>query len=271
MSAFPKAEKWVPEAVVEAAMRIHADLSAEDFSPEGLAVLSRLISDPGMKLVWAELYKKKRIDHKTSEDFLHPARVTNRSSALEHRRQALELREKGGEENDLAASLLEAEATAEESIDVSTSDQRWNEQDRGAQIFLEQACRSAINIEPVFLSDLQDNAAKLRGIVASLREQSDILRSLGLDGEARKLKKLALTCEREVRNFEPNLSTDNPWVISRNRGNVRLKTYLVDLSISTKLIFGSKLFGTLATVAGVVFSCDVTVDQVRDLLRDPGV
>jgi len=269
VSPLPIIESWVPEAVIDAAVRLHADLAAEENPEEGLAVLSRLISDPRMRLVWEELHKTKRNDkYETTNEFLYPARVTHLSWAAEHRKQARELREKGGERNESAARLLEAEAAVEEGMGDLPSDSRWSEQDRAAQLFLKQACRSAINIEPTYFSDIQAKVAKLRTIAASLREQSVMLKSLGLKGEARKLDEIAADCEDEARITEPNLETDDPWVIIRDRGDPKLRTYVVDLSIPTVSIFGTPLYGTLATVANVVFGLNVlTAEKVREWLR----
>jgi hypothetical protein len=269
MSALPfnDPEAWVPKAVIETAAQLHAELSAENHSIDGLEILSRLIFHPGMKAVWTELYRRKRIKYESTEEFLHPARVTNRWSAAEHRRQAAELRRRGGEANESEASLLEAEADVEEDLDVSTINQRWSEQDRGAQLFLRQACISAIEINPIYLTELQDNATKLLQIATNLRQHSGVLLSLGLEAEARSLKMVAFGCDRNARDLIVDLATDDPWVISRNRGDLKLRTYIVDLSISTKSIFGTPHYGTLATVASVVFGSEITADKVRELLR----
>jgi hypothetical protein len=267
-SPLPIIESWVPAAVVDAAVRLHAELTEEN-SGERLAVLSRLISDPRMMLVWQELYKTKRDDkHETTEESLYPARVTNLSWAKEHRRQARDLREQGGEQNEAAAKLLEAEAAIEEGLGDFPRDPRWSEQDRAAQLFLNQACRSAINIKPEYLADIQAKVAKLRKIAASLREQAVVLKSLGMKREARTLDEIAADCEDEARISEPNLETDDPWIITRERGDPKLRTYVVSLSIPTLTIFGTPLYGTLARVANVVFGLDtVKPEKVREWLR----
>jgi hypothetical protein len=262
-------ESWVPDAVSDEAVRLYEQLATGKNPGESLAVLTRLISDPRMKLVWQELYKTKRDDkYETTDVFLYAARVSNSSWAAEHRKQASELRKKGGARNESAAGLLEAQAAVEEGIGDPPSDPRWSEQDRAAQLFLKHACWSAINIKPVYFSDIQVKVAKLRTVAASLREHSIMLKTLSLKSEARKLWEIADDCEDQARIVEPNLDIDDPWVIVRDRGDPKLRTYIIDLSIAAISIFGTSLYGTLATVANVVFGGEaVTAAKVRELLR----
>jgi hypothetical protein len=261
--SLPTIESWVPEAVADAAERLHAELAAESKS-DGLAVLSRLVSDPRMKLVWGELYKKKRDSkYQTTEEFLYPARVTSASWAAIHRRQ---LRKIGGKLNESEDRLLEAEGTFEESAADFPTDTRWSEQDRAVQIFLYHACHSAVDIQPVFLAGIQAKVKELRKVSESLQEQAVILQSFGMNGDARKLGEVAADCDDEAWNLEPNKPrADDPWIITRDRGDPKLRTFVVDLSISTHLLFGKSLYGQLATVANVVFNRDdMTGAKVRE-------
>jgi hypothetical protein len=266
--SLPTIERWVPEAVADAAERLHAELAAENKS-DGLAVLARLVSDPRMDLVWGELYKQKRdSEYQTTEEFLYPARVTNASWAAIHRQQAVELRKIGGKLNESEARLLEAEATLEEGAEDAPTD-RWSEQDRAVQTFLSHACHSAVDIQPVFLADIQDKLGKLGKVSASLREQAKVLKSLGLGRDARKLGEIAADCDDEAWNLEPNKpGADDPWIITRRRADPKVRTFVADLSIQTQLLFGNALLGTLATVANVVFNRnDMTDAKVREWLR----
>jgi hypothetical protein len=257
--------------VADAAKRLHAEFTAENKS-EGLAVLSRLVSDHRMELVWGELYKNKRdSNYQPTEEFLYPARVTSASWAAIHRQQAVELRKIGGELNEREARLLEAEATQEESAEEPLTDTRWSEQDRAVQIFLYHACHSALNIQPVFLADIQIKMKKLSEVSANLREQAKLLRSLGMRHDALKLREVAADCNEKAWNLEPNKPrVDDPWIITRDRGDSDIRTFVVDLSITTHLLFGKFIFGRLATVANVVFSReDITGPKVREWLRSP--
>jgi len=258
--SLPTIERWVPEAVADAAERLHAELAAENKS-DGLAVLSRLVSDPRMKLVWGELYKKKRDSkYQTTEEFLYPARVTNASWAAIHRQQAVELRKIGGKLNESEARLLEAEATLEESAADSPTDTRWSEQDRAVRTFLYHACHSAVDIQPVFLADMRAKIDELRGAAQTLRAEAAKLRRLGLEGVTREFLQVADSCDDEARNLRPEQPSpsgrraDDPWIISRDRGDPKVRTFVADLLMETERLFGTPLHGTLATTANVVFS-----------------
>ena len=55
-----------------------------------------------------------------------------------------------------------------------------------------------------------------------------------------------------------------------SKGDTQLKTFIIDLSIPTVSLFGKYLYGSLATVANVVFaSKNVTHEKVREILRSP--
>jgi hypothetical protein len=237
-----KIEPWVPEAVAEMAARLNADLTQGDKPRDKQEVLERLISHPKMELVWEELFKKRRDqNYGPTGEFLHPARLTNGSSAKRHRRQAEELRKKGGETNEEAARLLEAEAAIEDSLPEIYSSQRWTEQEVGAQIFLKRAYQSAINIDPVFLSDLNKTAAALRKVALNLEQQTVALNSLGMKAPSQALKLVALDIQSQAGQLLPDLKTDDPWVISRDGGDPRIRTYVADLSIIAASIFGDLL------------------------------
>ena len=266
----PTFPKWVPAAVVEAAKPLYAQLASEQDPAKAEKILSRLTSDPRMKRVWDELYKKKRFEHPAADEFLHAARVTNASHAAASRQRASELRKAGGADNQRNADLLEAEATALESEGDPPADPRWSEQERAVQLFLFHAYRTALDLKPVFLSDLQANVRKLRGVAEVLRTQAATLQSLGMDGDAQKLNEIASDCDDEARNMDPErlASGDDPWIITRQRGDVELRTFVADLSIAMQMLFRETLHGTLATVANVVLDRqDMTFEKIRDMIR----
>ena len=61
---------------------------------------------------------------------------------------------------------------------------------------------------------------------------------------------------------------DNPWIITRQNEDVELRSFVIDLSIRTTMLFQKELHSTLATVANVVFNRqDLTRSRVREMLR----
>ena len=246
--------------MVHAAEQLHAELTSRP-EPDGrLATISRLISDSRMKRVWTELYKKNRPSkYQTTEEFLHPARVTNATWAAVHRRQAADLRQKGGKRNADQARLLEAEAAFEERQGDPPRDPSWTEQDRGVQLFVYHSFHSTIDIELTFYSNILAKVNKLRDLAESLRRQASILRSFKQEKKARQLEELAMDHEDEAYNLLPPRKgsgfapqADDPWVLRRDRGDSEIRTYVTLLSTTTSMIFNDSLFGVLAIVANVV-------------------
>jgi hypothetical protein len=265
---------WLPPAVIHAAEQLHSELASEENRAEALELWSRLVFDLRMKRVWHELYKKNRNRYKATEEFLYPACLTHASGAARQRRRALELREKGGPKNKSKADLLEAEAALLEGLYDPPADPRWSEQDRGVQRFLRRAYEAALDHELVFLSDLEAKVSTLQKVAMRLRSDAAILSSLRMEREARKLQLLASDCDDEASNILPydghlfSLQTDDPWIITRRRGDLELRTFVANLSIITGTLFGKTLHGTLATVANVRFNReDVTHRKVWEMLR----
>jgi hypothetical protein len=177
---------------------------------------------------------------------------------------------------------LEAEAALVEGEYDPPADPKWSEQDRAVQLFLRRAYEAALNHELVFLSDLEAKVSKLQNVAKRLRSDSAVLSLLGMEREARKIQRIASDCDYEAFNILPNqgipseqndgpffnLKTDDPWIITRRRGDLELRTFLANLSVITGTLFGQALYGTLATVANVRFNReDVTHRKVWEMLR----
>ena len=265
----PTFPNWVPVAVLDMAKRLRAELAAEQDRAKAEEVLSRLTSDPRMERVWCEVYKKKRLNHSPTDEFWHPARVTHASQAAASRRRAIELRKSGGVDNNHEADLLEAEATALESEPGQAFDQRYTEQDRGAQLFFYHAYRDALDFKLVLFSDLKANANTLKALADRLRKEADILRSLEMEENGRSLDEIASDCDDEAFNIDPARleSDDDPWIIRRQKGDVQLRTFVASLSIRTVSLFGDYLYGTIAAVANVALGRDdVRASKIREIL-----
>lgn len=273
--------EWVPPAVIEAANQLNDELAKEKDPTKAVQVLSRLVSDPLMKRVWQEVYRRKRIRHQSSEEYLNPA-STNVSRTAAFPRQASDFRERGGEENVHNAELLEAEAAIIESESDPIFYPPWSAQDRAAQLLLRQAYRTALDNTPVYLSHLEAKTNDLRKLAQELLTRVEILQAYHLDQEARKLKKLVEEIEEEAENIDPYLDPqagqrlarprfphiDDPWVIVRKTPDVQMRSFVMDLTIITLQLFGKSLHGTLANITNVVFDRkDVTDERVRELLR----
>jgi hypothetical protein len=234
-----------------------------------------------MAWVWREIFRRKRVGHKPTDEYLNPA-STNASRIGALRTQASDLRERGGEENEHDAKLLEAEAAIiEEEFDPLVRPP-WSTQDRAAQLLFRHAYRTALDNKPVYLSDLVAKTNNLRKLVKELLTGVETLQSYHLDHAARTLKRLAEEIYAEAQNTDPYLDPqiglqlarprfphiDDPWVIVRETSDVQIRSFIIDLSITPLQLFGKSLYNTLANITNAVFDReDVTDGRVRELLR----
>jgi hypothetical protein len=283
--AFPE---WVPQPIIEAAGKLNADLVREKDPAKAQDLLSRLISHPLMKLVWEEVFKKKRARHKPTKEYLNAA-FSYPSRIAAYRQKASDLRGKGGEANereaerwDTEATILEAEAKVMDGEFDPLAHPRWTRQDRAAQILLQHTYRTALDDEPVFLSRLVAKTVELRKLIKDLRSGVTVLQSYELTCQARKLLELAEEIEEEADDADPYRDTqtgeqlasprfpyiDDPWVIVRETPDAQIRSFVITLSDTTKRLFGKALYGTLANITNVVFDRTVlTEGRVRELLR----
>jgi hypothetical protein len=264
----PQFPNRLREAVRYEATKLWSELPAEKEPTKAQQVLEQLITNPLMRRVWDELYKKKRISHKSTKQYEHPACVTNVSRAAKMRRLAAEVRQRGGSESE--ARSWEYEAAMFERLEDPPADPRWSEQDRAVQLFLRRTYREYLDVKPVLLSDLKVKVKKFVEVAEVLRRQATTLKSLGKEPDAQKLEHIASDCDSAARNMLPH-DGDDPWVITRQSKDADLRVFVTELSSTTIRLFEKELHSTLATVANVVFNRqDVTRSKVREMLR-PGL
>ena len=259
-------------AVADIAEQIRLMLAEEQDSAQALKVWSRLVSDPRMDLVWRELYKRRK---GSRNEFVYPGRVGNKSIAAGLQQRASEIRNKGDtlseQERDLL-KVLEYEVRYLNKKKDAFADARWNEQDRAVQIFFRHTYKAAIHRELILLSDLEAKAKKARDTAIALRNQAEIKSALGSKDEARTLRDMADDYDGEALRILPDSDfrpgVDDPWIVTRRRGNFELRTFLADLMICNETLFGKPLWGTIATIANVVFDRrDITRSKVREMFR----
>jgi hypothetical protein len=245
----PPFDTWAPPAVLDEAKKLYAETRCQTDPSDALNILSKLVSDKRMETVWDELYKRKRIDDRPTDQFLYPMHMYNASKVTDLRQRSEKLRDHSlNRERFRQAFLLEVEAKR---LENNTCDPllyaRWSEQDLGVQLFLWQIYHAALNVKPRFRAD----AGKLRKIAAQLRRQADLLKALHIESEA--LEEVAQKCLEEAvsRSLDPKI--DNPWNIIRVKGDPNIKTFVVSLSLITERLCGTTLHGSIATITNVLF------------------
>jgi hypothetical protein len=259
-------EPWVPAAVAEEFNKLYAESVSDDKSIKARELLDRLAFDPRMKRVWQELYKMKRVKHKSTEQFLHPICVTHYSMADLLRRRAATLSEGTPEEKMLErAYLAEAKFHEKQTFDPLTNT-RWTEQDLGVQRFLWRIYHSDKKIEPIFLSEIKAEVAALRQAAERLRAEVATLQSLGIRCDG--LEQIASECDAAARTRDRDPKVEDPWIITRKRGDPICRTLVVDIAGTTEGNLGTALNGIIAIIANVCLDrADLTGTKVRDMLR----
>jgi hypothetical protein len=265
-SSLPAIESWVPLAVANVAARLHAEFTKAN-SEEGLTSLTRLVSDQRMRNVWRLLYSKKRHESGSTEVFAYPAIITFKARAAHHRRQACELRAKGGESNECEADFLNFQAELEERLPELPGGLVSHEQDYAVGRVFDFACRAAIDITPTYSSDIETSMSKVAAVGRTLREQQTQLCELGLWEEANKLGEVIDQCDDLLDLQFESYYSDSPIIIRRKRGDPKIRAYVAQLYELSFDLFGTPLYGTLATIANVVFDGKtVTRQMVQDWL-----
>ncbi len=272
MPEFPNGMNYA--AVRDAATELWNRLPTEKDPAKAQQVLSRMITDSRMNRVWLELYEKKPIDDKLSEQYLHPGCVTYVSFAARNRRRAAEVRAKGGSLNERDAKSLEGEADILERSFDPRRDPRWTEQDLAVRLFFWHAYRGYVDLKPLFLSELNDKKERLVEVAKELRKQARTLQSLSKDDNAQLLERMASECLDNARRILPHPDDGDPGIIIRKSDNVELRTFAAALSHATRLLFEDEMQRIIAIVADVVFNQiefdkdgKTTRDKIREMLR----
>lgn len=194
---------------------------------EELGLLRRLASDQRMKSVWRELYRKKR---QPPNEFLNPAM--------------------------LAGIMFEARFP----ILHDPKNQDLAARDLFNSAFRFAARRSTLPTQ----HEIDSKLKPFTTMATRLRQDAQSLLSLGANVFASDLEAMALVCEKHADDFNPGPL--NP-IVKRSRGDQVVRAYILRMSITCREIFHKMLPGTVATIAGVVFSKKVTGPQVRDIVR----
>jgi hypothetical protein len=294
----PEFKEWVPAAVMDEAKKLYVEISSQDGSGTEIDLLLRLISDERMRSVWQELYKKKRVNYKSTDEFLHPIHVRKALIAASLRRQAAALRKRGDKSNNAIAKKSkevlakgwesEASLLEKETCDL-LANTSWSEQDLGAQVFLWQTYHTARDIKPAFLADIKVEVNTLRQAAGQLRELSTTLQSFRIECDA--LHQIASRCDFEAQNRDRDPTIDDPWIITRKRNDARIRMFVAYMSIIMQQLFEKtetvdaaaresmrrrqlprvgavQLYGSIATIVNVVFQrADMTGDRVREMVR----
>jgi hypothetical protein len=249
---------WFPPALSARVRRLHAEAKPEDHG-----LLCRLVHGERIERVWRYLYRKKRVNHRSTEDFFHSVLLGDwwnpwRMIADSKRRHGL-LEE--------AASFDELHRQEQ----LRPIDPRAV-QDAGVGLFLTVAFETVVDGAQVMPRREVDAGTKLLRVDGErLRREAKILRSHGMGRiHSEALERIASACEaraaRLAGEYDPPQFTR--LIVDRDRNDRSLRGYVLTLAAASQQIFGDPLCGQVAIVANVALRReDLTRDQVQSMLR----
>ena len=258
----------IPNAIRDKANSIFAELENDDEFSERKELLIRLASASA----WNELYKHKRVGHKSTEVFVHDPWFADISRAYTDRLTLAEVRQ----QLDGSWRVIPEEEIQEFIYHLSTRNilprpkeptDPMARQDLAVRYLFHHAYLTYLADASVLTTEeiirhLHDYGAT----VETLREEANKLASFGLKRHAEKVRRIARDCPPE--------NTDalyNRWLVDRKAGDDRLRAYVITLAELNERLFRGRLYSTLASIANAAFELKNTArldaDRVREMLR----
>jgi hypothetical protein len=257
---------WLPRSVGAFAQKLWAGLHRRPAEPEVEDLLRRLASDPRMKKVWNELRKRKRESYQPTDHFIHY--VTPMANWTPASRYALQHAEKFRNQDSPPAEFLAAYYAVHLQASYQGQESNLVPQDLAMAYLFDQAFTLAKqDIRLIPISELQKRRRHYLKMAKELRADAAEQERLGLY-EGRRMMDAACAYEELVKAPAP--APGRSRLVTRPpRGAARLKGFVMAFGDITNAVFGSPLYGSVATTANVVFDGDeLTADAVRKMLSD---
>jgi hypothetical protein len=254
---------WLPPSVAELIdqMKLHLVLVREPLAAHSLLV--RLAAAPKMKLVWSEIFKKRRTKSSENRPYLYPARTVN---AL--RREAKSIRRSRQQGWLAKARILEVEANLREDEEDDSLGGRedWDEQNVGARVLFYNAWLGKDKYHPQYIADMSQFEARRDKCNLALSKIATELGELGLVHHARDLWNIWETLHSDDGRFD---YFAEKLIFERRGSDDALRAYVSGLGHLTKRLFGTHLFGTIANITSTAFDrTDLNDAFIRGILRD---
>jgi len=225
------ADNDTPSSVREIAARI----SSRDASDGDQALLERLLNHKEMAKVWATIFRRHG-----APDGNGPYRHSARPEAL------------------------------------PVSDTAASPQEQAAATFFHAVFALANNPIVVLERDLDDERKKLTGLADDLDQIADridsFLKETVPSKDAEELRRMAAMF-REFEQMLPDAdpmsrdADDSDAIFARNRGDLKLRGFVIGATNVCINMFGAPLYETVATLAEVAFEESVDKDRVRSIFR----
>jgi hypothetical protein len=246
--AFPE---WVPQCIQDLVQILYNDANRHNCTKD-VEILDRLTLDPRMKRVWDELLKKKRLNYRKTEQYVHPMASYDEpkrfwSFAARSLQSRAEERRKRGEglEADrvlMRAAVLEMEVP---NIFNRLHPAKLAPQERGV-IFLFYTAFKFAQEMPQLVSVAEARKA-FRAMAKTIRADVATQKQ-----RMRGYFDLDAACAHEELADDAVGSLGTVILVSRKaRSEPRLKGFVMVLASTTKELFGVPLYRTVATLTNV--------------------
>jgi len=230
---------------------------AENQSEQQL--LRRLTTDWRMKTVWAEIYKKRGPAHFNKTTVGPDLRPYFNKAVIWPATRAI-----ADVEEDIKHRVKLALKYAEHHGYLPDMESGRSEQDEAAVLFLECAFKSGLNTEPTTYSELQQYIRDYE----YLAKEERITASRLTPTKARAAAELAEIFEMHAEYQRSADVLQDPTIISRGRGDVRVRTLVLRLLMITNSIFRKDMLNTVGTIAAVMLDKEkISRSRLRGIVR----
>jgi hypothetical protein len=246
---------WFPPYLEKIAFSMYR--GAFQHGDDAVAIVKRMVTDPRMESVWDELTKKNHHPNNRQRDG-SPKKFAHQTPVPEWLLDALPSDAVG--EHDAVKQPVVA-------LNADERDQRIV-----MRLFFQFIVNEAVGTRPIPFRDQgvfdqrrhQNEAASLRADAGILRKRVTETIRLSDQEDARRKQQIrnlvaaVSTLETLAAETEPDWKKRNEWTV---------KNFVGCVGTGAKMLFGSVLYSTVATIATISFEQEIAPGRVRDLFR----
>jgi hypothetical protein len=240
--SWPDAPTWVPALIREQALLFSIEYNA----PEAASLARRLASDPRMKVVWKKFDKMKRL---RPEQYVNP-----------YCDEAIDPKYDPTEFQKLRDFMKFRKLPSRQLPKLNPSKIRDLQAWAVWRLFVE-AFHFAFDRKPGkrVYAELRRDVEACRRLAPHLHRAAGLLEKYNRKSDARLLKRWA-------NNFETSTPAWSPGMVTNNKGDWQVRSYVGALAYETHNLFLKNLPGTIARTASVALGIQLNADQVKSMI-----
>jgi len=248
--------EWVPDHVADLIFLLSRRAPRV---PGRFDCLMRLANDTNLEIVWDEIFKTRRENYKTTDDYLHPVRANEKYLLREY----LALRDHYVEILRNERRSLDAERLA--SSFPSTNSGIPNSQQLAAAYLFSALLYYAEDTHRPLVTTAKRLATDQKQVVPLIRDlkvSASKLRKLGLKKEAEQVDAILARCEKHLHQLK-----DIYIVLGRGKGNLQVRGCVVHFGELMHELFGKRLKGCVERLVHCALP-DQDVKNVNAIIRN---